>query len=342
MKKVTIIDVAKYAEVSTGTVSRVLNNKNVKPLTKTKVENAIKALDYQRNNAARNLRTNKSKAFAFIVTDITNFTFSTIAKSLSDILDEYGYSLILYNIGREDVESKLEHFFSERSVDGAFLAIGEEKNPRINKLLNNLDVPLLILDRQIECHTADFIFSDYYNGIRTATEHLISQGHKNIAFITGSLNIYPSREGIRGYTDALKLNDLPIHKSFIRSGAFTTDFGIREIEDLMPKIKSKNITAFITGGTPILVGALKTLRKHNIAINNDVSIISFEDSEVSELMSISAIKRPLHDIGTKAAYSLINRLIQNNKGIDATSSITLPTELIIRKDGETSSSSGSR
>src|SRR5699024_3422794 len=142
---------------------------------------------------------NKSKAFAFIVTDITNFTFSTIAKSLSDILDEYGYSLILYNIGREDVESKLEHFFSERSVDGAFLAIGEEKNPRINKLLNNLDVPLLILDRQIECHTADFIFSDYYNGIRTATEHLISQGHKNIAFITGSLNIYPSREGIRGY-----------------------------------------------------------------------------------------------------------------------------------------------
>lgn len=330
MKKVTITDVAKYAGVSAGTVSRVINNKSVKPMIKEKVENAIKNLDYQPNNTARNLRTSKSKAFAFIVTDISNFTFSTIAKSLSDVLDEYGYSLILYNTGLDNVESKLEHFFSARSVDGAFLVISEENNLRINRILNNLDIPLLIFDRQIDCNTADFVFSDYYNGIRKATEHLISLEHKSIAFVTGSLNIYPSREGVKGFTDALKLNDLPINESFIKAGNFTTDFGVEGIENLVPQIKRKEITAIVTGGNPILVGTLKTFQKHNIRINKDISIISFEDSEICQVMSITAIRRPLQDIGTKMAYSLINRLLQKEKGDPSTSSLILPTELVIR------------
>ena len=330
MNKVKIIDVAKYAGVSVGTVSRVLNNKRVKPMMKEKVEDAIKNLDYQPNNAARNLRTNMTKAFAFIVTDISNFTFSTIAKALSDVLDVHGYSLILYNVGKDNIESKLEHFFSARSVDGAFVAIAEEDNKRINRFLNNLDIPILIFDRQIDCNTSDFVFSDYYNGVRKATEHLISLGHKNIAFITGSMNIYPSREGFRGYKDALKLNDLQVNESFIKTGDFTIDFGIESTENLIPRINQKEITALITGGNPILVGTLRTFQKHDILINKDISIISFEDSEISQIMSITVIRRPLHDIGTKMAYSLINRVLKNNKENSEPSSLVLPTDLVIR------------
>ena len=330
MKKATIIDVAKSAGVSIGTVSRVLNNKKVTPLTKEKVENAITHLNYHRNDAARNLRTNRSKAFAFIVSDISNVTFSTIAKSLSDVLDGFGYSLILYNIGTDNIESKLERFFAARSVDGAFLVIGEEKNTKIINILNDLDIPLLIFDRQIDCDAADFIFSDYYNGIRQATEHLISLGHESIGFITGSLDIYPAREGLRGYRDALKLNDTPMDESLIKTGSFTHEFGAKATESLISKIKNNEMTALITGGSPVLAGVLKTLQKDNIHLNRDLSIVSFEDTEITQIMSITAIRRPLHDVGAKTAYSLINRLRQNSQGNDNTSSLVLPTELIIR------------
>ncbi|MGG1662155.1 LacI family DNA-binding transcriptional regulator [Brevibacillus sp. NRS-1366] len=330
MKKVTINDVAKRAGVSVGTVSRILNNKRVKPMLQEKVERAISELEYQPNSAARNLRTNKSKAFAFIVTDISNFTFSTIAKALNDVLDKYDYSLILYNVGKANIESKLEHFFSMRNVDGAFLAIAEENNPKVNKLLSELDIPILILDRQIDCKEADFVFSDYYNGVRGATDHLISLGHKQIAFITGSLNIYPAREGVRGYKDAMKLKDLPIREELLYTGDFTADFGIEAVENMITGIKQQEITAIITGGNPILVGVLKMFQKHHVMIGNDVSLISFEDSELAQIMSISVIRRPLYDIGTKMAYTLLDRLIQSESEHLSASGLIIPTDLVIR------------
>jgi LacI family transcriptional regulator len=267
----------------------------------------------------------------FFVTDISNIAFSLIAKGLHDILEEYGYNLVLYNVGTLNVEGKIMDFFNTRNVDGAILAINEEDNVVINKFLSALKIPLIILDRELQGVTADYIYTDYYNGTKTAVEHLISLGHRRIGISTGTDRIRPCRETLKGYRDALKLKDMYVDESLIKTGGFTTEFGKESATYFFEQMRKSNLTACIAGSYQILVGFLESIQKEDINFPEDISLIAFEDSDLTRLMNpgITVIRRPTYDTGKKVAYFLLDRM-SNLKEKSEASCIIVPTELVVR------------
>lgn len=342
-QKVTIKDVAKSAGVGVGTVSRVINqNKSVKPYIRNQVETAIKMLGYQPDSTARSLRTKQSKTIVFFVNDISNITFSTMAKGFHDVFEEYDYNLILYNFGtsknKEKLKEKIVFFFTTRKVDGAILVLPEENNASLNKFLGGLKVPLIFLDREMAGIQASFVYTDYYSGIKKAVDYLVKLGHKQIGFTSGSLGIRPARESLNSYLDALKLNDIPINQDLIRTGDFTEEYGRESMDYFADKVKNREVTALICGSYLLLVGFLESIQNHKLRLPEDISLIAFEDSDLARLMNpaISVIRRPLRDMGRKVAYYMIDLLnASKTKKNHETSSIIIPTELVIRSSTAT-------
>ncbi|MCQ6560687.1 LacI family DNA-binding transcriptional regulator [Paenibacillus mendelii] len=331
-KKITIKDVAKHAGVGVGTVSRVLNGSaEASHAVKLQVEKSIAELGYKRSSVARSLRTQRTNAIAFFVTDISNVAFSTIAKGIHQVLEEQDYHLILYNTGNDKVKEKLIEAFEERKFDGMILSLPQEMDSGFAGQLKEERIPYFLLDREIQGVQANAVLSDYYNGIRQATEYLISLGHTKIGFMTSDSDIRPARESIRGYVDALKLNDLPVQPELMKRGDFTVEYGSAALKEL---IHDSGITAVIAGSNQLLVGCIETVRELKLDIPSELSVIGFEDSDFTRLLNpaITVVKRPLIQIGNQIAHLMLQRIKQEESGssnLDAVSTI-IPTELVIR------------
>jgi len=331
-QKATIKDVAKHAGVGVGTVSRVLNGSSeVSAAIKAQVEKSIAALGYKPSSVARSLRTQKTHAIAFFVNDISNVAFSTIAKGIHQVLEEKDYHLLLYNTGNDKVNEKVIEAFEERKFDGMILSLPQEKDSGFITRLEEEKTPFFLLDREFHGVQANAVLSDYYNGIRQATEYLISLGHTKIGFLTSDIDVRPARESLRGYEDALKLSGLPVLPELIKRGDFSVEFGNEALKQL---IRESGITAVIAGSNQLLVGCIETVREWKLDIPKQLSVIGFEDSDFTRLLNpaITVVKRPLLQIGRQIAHLMLQRIKQEESGdqdLHAISTI-IPTELVIR------------
>jgi len=330
--KVTIKDVARHAGVGVGTVSRVLNDSpEVSPTVKALVEKSIAALGYKPSSVARSLRTRKTRNIAFFVNDFSNVAFSTISKGIHQVLEEHDYHLVLYNTGSEKVKEKIIEAFEERKFDGMILSLPEEKDSAFIKRLKEEKTPFFLLDREFRDVQANAVLSDYYNGIRRATEYLISLGHVKIGFITSAMDIRPARESLRGYEDALRLNQLPVSAQLIKRGDFSVEYGNKALKEL---IAESGVTAVIAGSNQLLVGCIETVRDLQLDIPGQLSIIGFEDSDFTRLFNpaITVVKRPLLQIGRQIAYQMIQRIKQEEGSTEDLQAFTtiIPTELVVR------------
>jgi LacI family transcriptional regulator len=182
----TIKDVAKQANVSIATVSHVINKtRYVSPELVERVKSVMESLDYQPNNTARNLRSNKIKSIGLIIPDITSPFFSAIIKSVEKVTTENGYGLIVCNT--EDAEYKFEMYIklmTQDKVDGLIITPTCECLEHINEL-QNCNIPFVFIDRKAEGVEADVVVSDNIGGAYKAAHHLIKSGHEKIALIIG-------------------------------------------------------------------------------------------------------------------------------------------------------------
>jgi LacI family transcriptional regulator len=331
-QKVTIKDVAKHAGVGVGTVSRVLNQSSeVSLAVKLQVEKSIAMLGYKPSSLARSLRTQKTRAIAFFVNDISNVAFSTIAKGIHQVLEQQDYHLVLYNTGNEKVKEKIIEAIEERKFDGMILSLPQEKDSTFINRLNKEKTPFFLLDREFHGVQANAVLSDYYNGIRQATEYLLSLGHTKIGFITNANDIRPARESLRGYEDAYKLNNLLVLQELIKRGEFSVEYGCAALKEL---IAESGVTAVIAGSNQLLVGCIEAVRELKLDIPSQLSVIGFEDSDFTRLLNpgITVVKRPLLQIGRQIAHLMLQRIQQEEKGEHGMQAIStiIPTELVIR------------
>lgn len=331
-KKITIKDVAQDAGVGVGTVSRVLNgSENVSTKVKLKVEQSIAALAYKPDNLARSLRTQKTHTIAFFVNDISNIAFSMIAKGIHQELELQGYHLLIYETGHERVEEKILDAFHVRKFDGIILSIPNESDPKITKLIQESQIPIMLLDREIEGVSTAAVQTDFYNGIRQAVEYLIQLGHRKIGFISTAKEIRPGKESFRGYMDAMKLHDLGVETDWVKRGEFSVEFGWQSLKELVIEQK---VTAVIAGNNQLLVGCMEGVRELQLDIPKQLSLIGFEDSDLARLMNppITVIRRPLLQIGGQIAYLMLKK-IQSVKAdkTEETAKLVVSTQLVVRK-----------
>ncbi|MEQ9812074.1 MAG: substrate-binding domain-containing protein [Azospirillaceae bacterium] len=329
--KPTIKDVARAAGTSIGTVSRVLNaHPNVTPLSRQRVMRAVQSLGYEPNLAAQSMRTRTKKAIGFMVNDIANPLFAKISRHAETLFHENGYSLLLANTaGKTSTEIDLVEQFFKHRTDAILLSLADETNPALLQALRGVDIPIVVMDREPEGIDVDRVMTDHGQGMRQATEYLIRLGHRRIGLITADRRISPGRARLDGYLEAHRKAGVSVDPRLIRARTLSAEFGFQEASSLLAA--ADRPTALIAGGNQILVGAMRAIRQHGIALPHDLSLVSCDDTELTELAGppITVIWRDLGLIGRTAADLLLQRLAAD-AGWEPRR-ILLPTELLVRE-----------
>lgn len=313
---ITIKDIARLANVSITTVSRVINNKSegISEATRSKILEIIKETNYQPNTIARGLVTKKTKSIGLIIPDITNPFFPDIARGVEDSANIYGYNVFLCNTDDKiDKENDYIKALKEKYVDGIiFTSSSITESKHISEIMNN-NIPIVMIDRYIKPERRKIcgVFLDNYKGGYLATKHLIDLGHNNIACISGPLYTESAKERLRGYKDALAENNIKINEEIIIEGDYKIKGGALALEKLLDK---KYITGVFACNDLMAYGAYKTLKANGYKIPNDISVVGFDDIQLSQIMEpqLTTVKQPSYDMGLMAMRMLI-KLIEGKR-----------------------------
>ncbi len=327
-KAKTIKDVAKHANVSIATVSRVLSNSNnVSPSTVEKVNKAILECNFIPNNIARNLKQDISKTIGYVVSDISNPYYMFIAKVLESYFRPFGYNIMISSTGenKEQELSCLNQLLSNR-VAGIIINTTGKNNPFIVSMSKH--TPTILLERYINSDEfiGDYVGSDNSTGIKTLTETLIENGHKKIAFINGSLNVSTGKIRYASFIDTLKLHHINYDtKHHINADTFDELNGYNAAQYLLSQTDKP--TAIIVANNSLAIGALKYFKASNISIPNDISFASYGSLQNIELFFVetSLVYYDPKNIGDKLCELLSNRI---NNPCDNQEAIFMP---VLRK-----------
>ena len=306
---VTIKDVAQLAGVSTATVSRVLNDDpRVSKETKETVLKCVNKLGYRVNNIARSLKTNKTYTVGFMCPEIANNFFMSIAKGVEDELRKHGYTVIICS-SNESIEGEKESIrvLCEKCVDGIIIIPATDEGEHYN-YLNDMNIPVVLVDRLVKNYTTDSVLVDNINGCYEAIEYLINQGYRRIGFIGGDMRLTSAIERFEGYKRALSDYSIPLDLEVIKFGDFHIESGYQLIKELL-NLENPPEHIFISNYF-MHVGATKFLMEHQNTLQYSVELSSFDDMELSSILGFTKniVAQPMTDIGNKAAQIILNRI----------------------------------
>jgi len=323
-----IKDVAKLAGVSVGTVSKYLNNQgNLKEETRKKVEYAINKLQYRPSPVARSMRTGKTNTIAIIAPDITNPFFAEIYNSIRQCAAQNGYVSILYTTS--DDPKLLKDYLANISIkqaDGIILCFVDDDED-VAQFMEEVQksIPIVMLSWDFNNTKFNCVSVDVFEGAMKATNHLISLGHRRIAYVGGNDRV--SVEKHNGFVKALKGAGLEPEPELEYHGSFNLQTGFYATRKfcMLPEIP----TAIFAENDILAIGCMKYLLQNNIRIPEDVAVIGFDNIKLSAMYepSLSTISLPIVQMGeesVKLLVSVINKNNPNNK------MLILKNELIVR------------
>jgi LacI family transcriptional regulator len=325
----TISDVAKEADVSPATVSRVIQGAtNVRPTTRERVERAIEELGYVPSAAAQSLRSRRTRSLALVVSDITNTFWTTVARGVEDEAQRHGYSVLLCNTD-ENLAKQLRYLdlLIGQQVDGVIIAPFDSDARHLDKLRQR-NIPTVLIDRRIKGWDVDSVSGDSVAGARALVQHLIGLGHKRIAVVSGPENTSTAEDRITGYRMALAEADIPINPRLIRRGEYRSSTGEEITHQLLQE--GLNPTAIFATNNAIAIGVINALEKQGLRIPQDVALVSFDDlPNASHLFPfLTVVAQPAYDMGVNAAQLLFSRL---DSGVDLRPRhVVLPSRLFVR------------
>lgn len=322
-KRATMEDVAERAGVALSSVSRALSDHpDVSPAMRARVEQAVRYLGYEPDFLAQSLRRGSTNTIGFVMRDIANPFFGAIANGAEHYLNRNGYVMLLANSdGLEQLESEHTQALRRRRVDGLLISLVSENSGPTVQALRTLSIPFVLLDRQIEGLEAGSVLSDHHQGVRDAANDLLSLGHRRIALISGSPTIRPTRERIRGLTDALANHRLDIDEQLLVLGSFDAEFARRETSNLLSLADPP--TAIVSGGVQSTLGVLEALADRSVVAGDDVALVACDEMPFFDVFRppISVVARNPERIGEEAA-----QLLLEIAGGGAPRTIMLPTE----------------
>ncbi|RDY67683.1 LacI family transcriptional regulator [Halobacillus trueperi] len=327
---VSIKDVAKKAQVSTATVSHVINETRfVADETKQKVYLAMKDLNYQPNRIARSLRSRKSNTIGLLVPlvaeDTSNFFFMSIANGIEKVLKENGYNLILSNSDEDEGTEKDQiRVFNTQLIDGLIIAPVNGKDSAYKQELTG-DYPVVYIDRHPSGIEGDMVLVDNLRGSYEAVAALLNKGYERIGFITGTLGITTSDERLNGYKQALEEKGLPVRNEFIKEGPATFEQGYQ----LAKELHEAGVSALFIANNVMTMGAVSYLKEHQVQIPEEIGIIGYDDYDWMKITSppLSVVRQPAFEIGKVAVEQLLKRI---NGSQEKYTEVMLDSELVQR------------
>lgn len=324
----TIKDVAKMADVSISTVSRVINDsKPVSPEARRRVLKAIEVLDYKPNEVARSLVTKKSNLIGVIVNDIGSTYVSSILRGVEEIGRMYKYDILLSSsYGDSEVEVKFAKLLLQKQVEG-IIVISDTLNTKLLYRLEESKIPYINVNRFYNVDEHYTVGVNHKDGTYQMTNYLVENGHKNIGLLYVRKDFDRTEEKIKedGYLEALEEHGLAKNTIGIE--------GIREkdVAEIMDKVEEKirsGVTAFVTTQDELGIHLQNALLDRGYKIPEDVSITGYGATEMTELTrpKLTSVKVPYYDIGAVA----IRKILKEIKKEESEDKVYLPARIVER------------
>jgi LacI family transcriptional regulator len=310
---ITIKDIARIANVSYATVSRALNNhKDVSDDTKRKILGICEQLGYSPNAIARGLVTKSTNTIGLLVPDITNPFFPEVARGVEDEASKRNYNVFLCNTNW-DIMKEISYFqlLLGKRVEGIIIA--PVSDGTFNLAAKYTDrLPIIFIASKIDDSSHNYIVIDDIEGVMMATEHLISLGHKKIAFIGGKEGTSTFKDRLEGYKIALENNGIKPDPELVKSYGYRKESGYNGIRSL---VESSNMpTAIIAINDIVALGVIEAAEEIGLNIPDDVSLIGFDDIPYASLpkIKLTTISQPKYDMGRESVNMLFDKLSQEN------------------------------
>jgi LacI family transcriptional regulator len=324
----TIYDVARRAEVSPATVSRVVNgHANVDPVLAARVRDAMRELDYRPNAVARNLRRSRTSLWAVIISDIGNPFFTSLVRGVEDVAQRAGFSVVLCN-SDEDAAKEGRYVSAALSEQMAGVIMSPSgRATHVNRLVE-ARVPVVIIDRQLRGAQVDTVLVDNEHGAELATAHLVENGYRRIACITGPRRISTARQRLRGYERALSAAGLPVADELVRYADFRSDGGYHAMASLLAAEHRPD--AVFGANNLMTVGLMECLVDSGVAVPGEMGVVGFDDVPWANLVrpSLTTVAQPTYELGRAAAELLADRITTPAR---RPSTVTLHTKLQVRE-----------
>ncbi|MBT2691179.1 catabolite control protein A [Bacillus sp. ISL-47] len=316
MMNVTIYDVAREANVSMATVSRVVNgNPNVKPATRKKVMEVIDRLGYRPNAVARGLASKKTTTVGVIIPDISSTFFAELARGIEDIATMYKYNIILSN-SDQNVEKEL-HLLNTmlgKQVDGIVFMGGNITSEHVEEFEKS-PVPIVLAGSIEESGKIPSVNIDYEEAAFDVAKSFIEKGHKEVAIVVGPLREPINKEKkLAGYKRALEEAEVTYREDLVVEGDYTYDSGIEAFEKLLEA--DPRPTAIFAGSDEMALGIVHGAEDKGYKIPEDFEVISSDNTRLALMVrpQLTSVVQPLYDIGA-VAMRLLTKLM-NKESVD--------------------------
>ncbi|MGA4799898.1 LacI family DNA-binding transcriptional regulator [Streptomyces lavendulocolor] len=322
----TMKDVAARAGVGLKTVSRVVNGEaGVTADTERRVQEAIEALGFRRNDSARVLRKGRTASVGLVLEDLADPFYGPLSRAVEEVARAHGALLINGSSAEDpDREQELALALCARRVDG-LIVIPAGADHRYLEPEMRAGIATVFVDRPAGRIDADVVLSDSFGGARAGVAHLIAHGHRRIGFIGDQPRIHTAVERLRGYRAAMEDAELAVDDAWVSLGS-TEPRRVREA--LAAMLSGPNpVTAVFAGNNRVTVTAVRELAGRE----GPVAFVGFDDIELADLLGITVIAQDAAALGRTAAERLFRRL----DGVDdAPARTVLDTVLIPRGSGE--------
>ena len=326
MNNITIYDVAREANVSMATVSRVVNgNPNVKPATRKKVSEVIERLGYRPNAVARGLASKKTTTVGVIIPDISNIFYAELARGIEDIATMYKYNIILSNSDEnKEKEFHLLNTMLGKQVDG-IVFMGSHITQDHVKEFKNSPAPIVLAGsiEEGDGHEIPSVNIDYEAAAFDAVSMFADKGHKRIAFVVGNMSEPINQKKLAGYKRGLEAVNLPFDESLIVEGEdYTYDSGIECFDKLVEEAEKP--TAIIVGADEMALGIVHAAQDNGTNVPEHFEVISFDNTRLTLMVrpQITTVVQPLYDIGA-VAMRLLTKLM-NKEDVEEMTTVILP------------------
>lgn len=313
MSKLTIQDVAREAGVSVATVSRAINGSgSVREETAQKIKRVIDQIGYVPNVSARNLKTDRSMMFAFVISSIANQHFTKMALTIEKIIRAYGYDFLIFSTeDNAEHERAFLHRLLGLNVDGLILNTTNRNDALVAELSQS--IPTVLIDRQISAPNfkGDVVISNNISGMISMIQHLLTIGHRKIGIINSSLDVSTGRERFLGFQKAMQAAGIKVDDHYpyrFDSNIFNEEGGVEGCKNLM-SLKDRP-SAIVVCNNTMAIGAYKYLRSQGFSVPEDVSVISYGNIENCDLYAVAPSYVTLNPsfLGEKAAQFLLERI----------------------------------
>lgn len=332
----TIKDIARELNVSSSTVSRALKDyPGISDETKRKVKELAVKLNYRPNAVALSLRKSKSFTIGVIIPEVVHFFFSTVISGIEEVAFANGYNVILCQTNeRYQREISSIDTMMSNQIDGLLVSYSKETTDFDHfKRLLDLNFPIVFFDRLPKIDNAINVTVNDYQGAHQAVTHLIQQGYKNIAHLSGPASLAISQQRKNGFIDALKQGGLTPNENWIVECAEGTEKESYVVAKNLFSNKQNRPDAIFAHHDIVAAGAMLALKDMGFKIPEEVGVVGYSNWQFSSMIDppLSTVSQPGFDIGQTAGKILLEMINKTTEMGQTSRNVVLDTELLVRK-----------